>query len=126
MLPGRLSLLSRDMNAPRVCVVFSAHRLETLPSAKARMRSHEAVVLEEPREPGFADMIAGRLSIDDYLEKQELEFPVFARASAELLRALAADGIEIRQIDPYMELVLSIHGLFEDGGPSVYFMILPL
>ena len=80
------------------------------------MRAHEAVLLEEPREPGFADMIAGRLSIDDYLEKQELEFPVFARASAELLRALAADGIEIRQIDPYMELVLSIHGLFEDGG----------
>ena len=80
------------------------------------MRAHEAVVLEEPQEPGFADMLAGRLSIDDYLEQLDSEFPVFARASAELLRALAADGIEIRQIDPYMEVVLSIHDLFDSGG----------
>jgi hypothetical protein len=80
------------------------------------MRAHEAVVLEEPREPLFADMLAGRLSIDDYLEELELEFPVFARASAELLRALAADGIEIRQIDPYMEVVLWIHDFFDKGG----------
>ena len=80
------------------------------------MRAHEAIVLEEPPEPGLADMLAGRLSIDDYLEELELEFPVFARASAELLRALAADGIEIRQIDPYMEVVLSIHDLFDNGG----------
>jgi hypothetical protein len=80
------------------------------------MRLHEAVVLEEPPGPGFTDMLAGRLSIDDYLEKLESEFPVFARASAELLRTLAGDGIEIRQIDPYMEVVLSIHDFFDDGG----------
>jgi hypothetical protein len=104
------------MNAARVCVAFSTHRLETLPGAEARMRAHEAVVLEEPPEPAFADMLAGRLPIDDYLEELELEFPVFARASAELLRALAADGIEIRQIDPYMEVLLSIHDLFDNGG----------
>lgn len=80
------------------------------------MRAHEAVVLEEPRAPLFTHMLAGRLSIDDYLEELELEFPAFARASAELLRRLAADGIEIRQIDPYMEMVLRIHDSFDKGG----------
>jgi hypothetical protein len=104
------------MNALSVCVAFSTHRLETLPFAEARMRTHEAVVLEEPPEPAFAEMIGGRLSIDSYLEKRELEFPVFARACAELMCTLAADGIEIRQIDPYMDVMLSIHEFFDDGG----------
>ena len=57
-----------------------------------------------------------QLSIDDYLEELDLEFPVFAHASCEVLRMLAAEGVDLRQSDPYMEVVLSIYEFFDGGG----------
>jgi hypothetical protein len=100
----------------QISVAFANHRIETLPLAEAHMRAHEVVVLEEPPSPGFADMLAGRLAVDAYLDELELEFPLFARASCELWRSLAADGIELRQSDPYIKVLLSIHDLFDHEG----------
>jgi hypothetical protein len=104
------------MGDPRISVVFANHRLETLPLAEARMRVHEVVVLEEPPAPDFADMLASRLTIDAYTDELELEFPAFTRASCVMLRGLAAGGITFLQSDPYIEVLLSIHDIFDQGG----------
>jgi hypothetical protein len=112
----RLVALGVSMGDPRFSVVFSNHRLETLPLAEAQMRLHEVVVLEEPPSASFADMLADRLSIEAYTDELELEFPAFTRASCAMLRELAVGGITFIQSDPYLEVLLSIHDLFDHGG----------
>lgn len=98
-----------------VSVAFSIHRPEVVPLAAQAMREHEVIVLEEPETPGFRDMLAGRLSIDDYLMGTDFEFPAFSRLMCGLVRDLHAEGRSIVQIDPYMEVLGAIHQRFADG-----------
>ena len=103
----------------RVTLALSPHRVEALPLAAARMREHQVIILEEPRNPSLTGMLREELAIDDYLAEMDLEFPVFTRRSCELLRELYAEGREILQIEPFMERLGQIRAFFgRDGSPE--------
>ena len=100
----------------RVSVGFSIHRPEVLALAEPVMREHDSICMEEPRTPGFADMLRGDLDIETYLMGVGFEFPLFARMTCELLQKLHAEGRAVLQVDPYMEALLEVHELFAAGG----------
>ncbi|TVM36683.1 hypothetical protein [Oceanidesulfovibrio marinus] len=107
------------MAAAGVTLAYSTHRPETLAPAAALMRGHATIILEEPETPGFHAMLRRELAVDEYLTVTEYEYPAFARRSASLLRELFAEGKYIVQLDPYMDVLVSIHEFFTDGhGPS--------
>ncbi len=94
---------------------YSSHRVEVLARAEPWMRAHDAVVLEEPPLPGFAEMLAGTRSVDDYVDDSGFEFPLFARRSCTLLRALHRDGIAVRQVEPFLDTLAEVHDRFAAG-----------
>ena len=95
---------------------FSSHRPEILPLAHKVMERHEAIVLEEPQNPGFDPMLRGELSIDDYLIQSDFEFPEFARLSCELHRRLYQQGKQLIQCEPYLAQLNAIREIFDNGG----------
>ncbi|WP_170920433.1 hypothetical protein [Desulfacinum hydrothermale] len=82
------------------------------------MATHQMVVLEEPPHPSFQAMLDGRMDVQEYLEETEYEFPVFAQASCRLYRRLYEAGIEIVQVEPYLEALVALHEFFAEGGDS--------
>ncbi|ROQ92043.1 hypothetical protein [Desulfosoma caldarium] len=101
-----------------ITVAFSTHRLEVLKKAETIMRTHDTVALEEPPHPNFYAMLEGHMSIQEYLEKSDYEFPRFARASCLLYRRLHAQGKHLLQVDPYLEHLNRLHDFFADGGDA--------
>jgi hypothetical protein len=98
---------------------FTSYRPETLPLARNAMRGHEAVLLEEPHTPGFQEMLQGEMDIEKYLELNEYEFPEYASRSCHLARELHKEGTAVRQVDPFLDELLSIHEFFLSGaGPD--------
>lgn len=100
----------------RATVVFSNHRPETVELAEVWMARHDAVILEEPPDPGFQPMLSGRLGIDAYLETLDLEYPEFGRRMCDVLRRLHRDGKPLYQVEPFLEKLIEIHERFADGG----------
>lgn len=104
------------MTQTRITIGFSSHRLETLTAAEEQMRRHATVALEEPPTAGFDAMLAGRLPIEDYVNGGCFEFPIFATALSALLRRVRRRGVQVIQVEPYLEQMARIHELFESGG----------
>ncbi len=98
-----------------VTIGLSLHRPEWIPWISGHMQRHEAILLEEPPEPGFNQMLAGRLAIDDYLMQVDVEYPDFSRKMCHLMRELKSQGKKIFQIEPFWEILLSIHEFFAAG-----------
>jgi hypothetical protein len=96
-------------------LVLANHRPETVPVAERLMAQHDAVILEEPPDPRFMGMLTGEVSMDAYLENQDLEYPEFSRRMAEILRGLHRSGIRLYQIEPFIGHLLAIHDRFADG-----------
>jgi hypothetical protein len=94
---------------------FSSHRPESLPPAENVMAAHDHIVIEEPPTPEFSRMLAGALSVDDYLLTADYEFPAFAAASCRMLRRLKNDGKRITPCEPFMAHLIRIHDLFTEG-----------
>ena len=99
-----------------VTVAFGPHHLEAIPAMVASMRTHETILLEEPPFPGFSDLLAGRLAIDDYLLQIDPGCPRFARALCRELQHLHADGHRILQVEPFLDGLAEIHERFADGA----------
>jgi hypothetical protein len=97
-------------------LAYSAHRPEALPLAKRLMTGHDQIVMEEPPTPAFDRMLAGTISIDDYLMSVDFEYPDFVRAAARLLQRLAGRNIAIWACEPFTERLLEIHDFLVDGG----------
>jgi hypothetical protein len=103
----------------RATLVLANHRPETVPLASRLMATHDAVILEEPPDPRFPAMLTGGVSIDAYLEDQDLEYPEFSRRMAETLRHLHRSGTRLHQVEPFIGHLLAIHERFADGqGPA--------
>lgn len=98
-----------------ITIGFSSHRAESLPFIVREMESHDVIVLEEPYSPLFEDMINERISVDDYIEEGDSEFPVFERLMCKSLCTLKKKGKKIIQIEPYLEKLMAIHELFLNG-----------
>jgi len=100
-------------------LVLANHRPEIIPIAQRLMAACDTVILEEPADDRFATMLDGKLSIDDYLEDQDLEYPAFSRRMARILRERHRAGTRLLQIEPFIDLLLAIHDRFADGeGPQ--------
>ena len=100
---------------PQITLGLSVHRPEMTPSIGDRRRRHEAIFLEEPPDPGFEKMLAGNLSVDDYLPQLDFEYPAFSWNMCYLLRELKGEGKAIFQVEPFWEVLLSIHEFFAEG-----------
>jgi hypothetical protein len=99
----------------KVTIGLSLHRPEMIPLISKHLQRHEAVFLEEPPQAGFNQMLAGRLAIDDYMRELDVEYPAFSRKMCHLLRELNSQGKKIFQIEPFWEILLSIHEFFANG-----------
>ena len=98
---------------------FSSHRLETLAAARQALAGHQAVVLEEPPAPAFTRALADPTLIEDYLWESEAAFPRFARQQLLLLADLRRAGVQVLQIEPYLQRLEEIHELFaQDYAPA--------
>ncbi len=100
----------------RATLVLSNHRPETVGPAKALMLRHDAVILEEPPDPGFPAMLSGDIDIGAYLETLDLEYPAFGRRMSAALRELHRAGRRLYQVEPFLEILVGIHEHFADGG----------
>ncbi|MGD9219136.1 MAG: hypothetical protein PVH01_07565, partial [Desulfobacterales bacterium] len=99
----------------RVTIGFSIHRPEIIDMTDALMQAHEVIFLEEPPQSGFQQMLAGDLSIEEYLLPVDVEYPVFSRQMCRLLRKLYAHGKKIIQVEPFIEQLLAVHDFFAQG-----------
>jgi len=99
----------------KIALGLGLHRPELIPLISGHMQRHEAIFLEDPPEAGFNQMLAGRLGVDDYLKQVDIEYPVFSQKMCQMLRELKSQGKEIFQIEPFMEILLSIHEFFANG-----------
>jgi len=99
----------------RVTVGLSLHRPEIIPWTARAVAGHEAVFLEEPPDPGFGDMLRGALAVDDYLATIDTEYPAFSRGMCRLLRGLHDAGTALHQVEPFLEILISIHEFFAAG-----------
>ncbi|MFO7962448.1 MAG: hypothetical protein R6U50_00860 [Desulfobacterales bacterium] len=97
-------------------VGFSIHRPEMIPKTAELMGRHEAVFLEEPPLPEYESMLEGRISVEDYLLPQDLEYPEFSRQMCNLEKQLHAAGKQLIQVEPFYEVLLSIHEFFARGN----------
>ncbi|MDD4952103.1 MAG: hypothetical protein PHV85_06105, partial [Desulfovibrionaceae bacterium] len=105
--------------ADRITVALYPHRPEALDRAARLMQGHDAVILEEPETPGFADMLSGRLEVDEYLLGVDFEYPVLARRTCDLARRLFGQGKAVLQVDPFMDRLMAVHELLGSGaGPG--------
>lgn len=99
-------------------LVLANHRPETIPLARRLMAAHDTIILEEPPDQRFEPMLDGEVSIDAYLEDQELEYPEFSQRMALILRECRQAGTRLVQVEPFISLLLSIHDRFANGeGP---------
>lgn len=99
-------------------LVLANHRPETIPLARRLMTAHDTILLEEPPDKRFEPMLNGKITIDDYLEEQELEYLEFSRRMARVLLERRQAGTRLVQVEPFIELLLSIHDRFANGeGP---------
>jgi hypothetical protein len=104
-------------SGPIITIGFSSHRLEVLPTVLEEMSGHQAIVLEEPPEEDFQDFLEGRISVADYLEDKDVEFPEFSVRQLEMVRGLYQENKAIFQVEPYQERLIRIHESLAAGQP---------
>jgi len=102
-------------NQPLITIGFSSHRVEAIPFARRLIKNYDVVILEEAYNPKFKDMLNKKLSIDEYLREESMEFPEFSCRMYALLQELHLRGKEILQIEPYMGRLMDIYEMFSEG-----------
>ncbi len=100
----------------RITLGLCMHRPETLPLLAAAMEGHDAIFVEDLPGAEFDAMLNGQMSIDDYLQEMDAEYPRFSRGFCELLRERRAAGVSVRAVEPFLEELTAIHFFLADGG----------
>jgi len=91
-----------------ITVAFSPHRVETLPLAYEIMKDHDLIVLEEPYNKKFYQLLEDEVSSEEYITLGAYGFPVFEKNFIKILKELYKKGKKILQIEPYLEKVAYI------------------
>ena len=100
-------------------IAYANHRPETLALSQPVMEKHKLIILEEPPHPLFPEIIRGRISTEDYLFDQDIEYPAFSQQQCHLLQRLFGAGIELLQVEPFIEHLLYVQDFFAEGnGPG--------
>ncbi len=94
-------------------ILFTSHRVEMLPRFEEVAKDYEVIVIEEPKDERFLDMLEGRISVDSYVRSIDTSFPVYSKHQCEILRKLHSAGKRILQIDPYLEIIERIRDAVE-------------
>ncbi len=94
-------------------ILFTSHRVEMLSHFEEVAKDYEVIVIEEPKDERFLDMLEGRISIDSYVRSVDTSFPVYSKHQCEILRKLHSAGKRILQIDPYLEIIERIRDAVE-------------
>ncbi len=101
-----------------VTVGLTPHRLEFLPATKRFLWQHDVIVLEEPPDPLFRDMLFGQVPVSFYVEESEAGFPEYEKEFCRELQKLQQAGKKICQVEPYLERWIIVRSLLDDGVPS--------
>jgi len=99
-----------------ITVALANHRPETVQPAAELMSKHDAIFLEESSSRELEQMLTGDISVNDYLQNIDTEYPEFRRQMALQLRKLHAAGKAIMASEPFLEHLLAIHEFFIEGG----------
>ncbi|MDI6890824.1 MAG: hypothetical protein QMC83_07815 [Thermodesulfovibrionales bacterium] len=113
------------VNKPLITIGFSSHRIEVISFARRLMKNHDVIIIEEAPNPRFMNMLNRKVSINEYLSEENLEFPEFSRHMYELLREFYLMGKKILQIEPYMEQLTYIYNMFSEGEEPLDVLKMP-
>ena len=98
-----------------IYIGFSSHRLEAIPFYQKVFNQNDFIILEDAPNPFLIPVLKKELSLEQYSQRLETDFPKFIEAQFRLLQKAYQDGKEITQIDPYMEKLIQIYQLLERG-----------
>ena len=110
-----MSLRKNEMSKQKITLGLSIHRPDMVPFLADWMKRHDAVLLEEPPDESFEQMLQGTLAVDDYIQQLDVEYPAFSRDMCYQLRRLRAEGKNILQVEPFLEILIGIHEFFAEG-----------
>lgn len=102
----------------KIMVGFSSHRVEALKFMEKEMERHDFILLEEPPNRSFKKMLGREIDVDEYIERTTPEFPLFFEHACEMYRGLYRENKEIRQVEPYLQVLEEIYALIEKEKPS--------
>lgn len=94
-------------------VVFSSHRVENIPFLEKEIESARVVVLEEPENDFFTEVLAGNIAPKSYVELVDTQFPVYTEKLMEMLKKVLQKHSEMKilQIEPYLKEVENLRYL---------------
>ena len=96
-------------------ILFTSHRVEMLPHFEKIAEDFEVIIIEEPKDKRFQEMLEGKISVDDYVRSIDTSFPLYSKHQCEVLRRLHKMGKRIHQADPYLEVIEMIREAVERG-----------
>ncbi|MGQ9755854.1 MAG: hypothetical protein ACUVRF_07835 [Desulfotomaculales bacterium] len=111
----------RDKKLLHMCQVtitigYAPHRVEVLGQMAREMEGHDLIILEEPPDPWFKEVLAGRMTVDAYVDELVPAFPEFTRSACLLLQRLYRAGRLLIQVEPYLETMERIYDLLDNQG----------
>lgn len=98
-----------------ITISYSTHRPETIGLTAKIMREHDVIFLEEPFHERFAEMLDGSREIKEHLLELDMGYPEFTVGQYRLLQQLHHTGIQILQVEPYLEQLSKIQYFLADG-----------
>ena len=98
-----------------VLILFTSHRVEMLPHFEEEARKRDIIIIEEPRDENFQNMLEGKITVDEYVRKLNTSFPVYSKHQCEILKRLHSMGKKIYQSEPYLEAIEGIYKAIEEG-----------
>jgi len=101
---------------PQIKILYGNHWPEVVDLVAKHVDAGQVLVTEDAPSPEFRQMLAGRLSIDDYLLASDIEFLEFGHRMCRLWRRLQRAGIPVLPVEPFVETLLEIHAFLADGG----------
>lgn len=98
-----------------IYLVYAMHRPETLQLTWALMQQCETIILEEPELDCFQPMLEKTTPVETYLQESETEYPEYGRCQCSILQELHSQKKRIIQVEPYLQVLLTIHEFFAAG-----------
>ncbi len=97
-------------------IVFNSPRVENIPFIKKEFEKFDIIVLEEPKNDLFYDVLEGKLAPQAYARKIHTSYPLYTEKLMDMLRGMRRK--QIFQVEPYLEEVERLRN-FNEGDSRV-------